>query len=186
MPNVQKGVWRSSVQLGFATTLVAAACCNALLPVRVDSFALFPLSHGMPCQALPGGALRGGFAPTHRDAGSLHFGLRLRGGECGEEDTRAPRLFAVEGLIGAGKSTLLAKLRAQEGVAIIPEPLERWQETGIFEAFYKDMTRWSFTFQMAAFVSRVQAAEKALKDASDSDDPARVTSLVGERSWYIY
>jgi len=65
---------------------------------------------------------------------------------------------------------------AQQGVAIIPEPLEKWQETGIFEAFYKDMTRWSFTFQVAAFISRVQAAEEALKDKE-------AHAVIGERSW---
>jgi len=68
-----------------------------------------------------------------------------------------------------------AKMHKQ-GVTIIPEPLDKWQETGIFEAFYKDMTRWSFTFQVAAFVSRVQAAEEALKDHS-------AQAVIGERSW---
>jgi len=113
------------------------------------------------------------------------------GGEMAARDM--PKLFAVEGLIGAGKSTLLAKLRDEEGVAIIPEPLEKWQETGIFEAFYKDMTRWSFTFQMAAFVSRVEAAEKALEEAAleqaetrkknGDSDKTKTKSLIGERSW---
>lgn len=146
MAHLQKGMWRRSMKLGFAGTLVAAACCNALLPIRVDSFAIPPLSHALPPPGAGGvAAAPGVFTRTHRDAARLHIGLRLRGGECtppppnagavlqaqvavsGEGDACAPRLFAVEGLIGAGKSTLLAKLRGQEGVAIIPEPLERWQ-----------------------------------------------------------
>lgn len=173
------------VQKSFAGTIFAAACCNALLPVPADSFLLSPLSPISKPSAL-----------TRMDRANSHFGLRLRGGECTPPPAHAvtsmqthagcgnealgSKLFAVEGLIGAGKSTLLSKLREQEGVAIIPEPLEKWQETGIFEAFYKDMTRWSFTFQLAAFVSRVQAAEKALEFA---DSARRITSLIGERSW---
>ena len=69
----------------------------------------------------------------------------------------------------------------QDGFAIIPEPLDKWEETGIFEAFYKDMPRWSFTFQLAAFVSRVQAAEDALAQAEAAGAPA--PRLIAERSW---
>ena len=170
------------LQRGCAAALVAAACCNALLPVPADSFALSQLP------------------PPAPEAASQRFSLHLKGGERSPPppsrlatsmqahgsgvlaSSSGPRLFAVEGLIGAGKSTLLAKLRGADGVAIIPEPLDKWQETGIFEAFYKDMGRWSFTFQMAAFVSRVQAAEEALQSAA-ADPDRSLTSLIGERSW---
>lgn len=85
--------------------------------------------------------------------------------------------FAFEGLIGAGKSTLLARLE-QRGVAVIPEPLQAWQDSGIFAAFYGDMKRWSYTFQTSAFVTRVKAVEDAL-----ADKPS-VRDFVGERSWF--
>jgi hypothetical protein len=187
--------WRR-VEAGLTGALLAAACCQALLPVHVDSFSLAaPHTRTTP------------HAPA--EFGSARFGLRLRGGERTPPPGRAsaslqacadgggvagacsvgPKLFAVEGLIGAGKSTLLAKLRseqvspphvrvcsrasalalwarcagvawgkrrnaalasakrlhahprtallsypdtrrAQQGMRIIPEPLEKWQETG--------------------------------------------------------
>lgn len=90
-------------------TVVAVACCNALLPV--DSFALCRSGlQGHP-RARPQLSLRlrgGECTPPPAGAMEAHEGSRIS--EVGGE----PRLFAVEGLIGAGKSTLLAKLRKQE------------------------------------------------------------------------
>lgn len=53
----------------------------------------------------------------------------------------------------------------------------RWQRSGIFEAFYKDMTRWSFTFQMSAYITRVGSVEDAMSKASST------RRFIGERSW---
>jgi len=111
--------------------------------------------------------------------------LRLRGGSRATEPRQTePKVegniqnfFAFEGLIGAGKSTLLAKLE-ERGVAVIPEPLKAWQDSGIFAAFYGDMKRWSYTFQTSAFVTRVKAVEDALADKPTTRD------FVGERSWF--
>ncbi|EKX35077.1 hypothetical protein GUITHDRAFT_57327, partial [Guillardia theta CCMP2712] len=89
------------------------------------------------------------------------------------------RFFSFEGIIGAGKSTLLRKLQ-ENGVVVIPEPLQAWQDNGIFEAFYKDMSRWSFTFQIAAFTTRVKSVEEAISSTSSSSSPW----MVGERSWF--
>lgn len=112
--------WRR-VEAGLTGALLAAACCQALLPVHVDSFSLAaPHTRTTP------------HAPA--EFGSARFGLRLRGGERTPPPGRAsaslqacadgggvpgacsvgPKLFAVEGLIGAGKSTLLAKLRSEQ------------------------------------------------------------------------
>lgn len=111
--------------------------------------------------------------------------LRLRGGsrvtERGHAEPKVEggiqNFFAFEGLIGAGKSTLLAKLE-ERGVAVIPEPLKAWQDSGIFAAFYGDMKRWSYTFQTSAFVTRVKAVEDALAEKPSTRD------FVGERSWF--
>ena len=131
---------RARVQAGLAGAILAAACCNALLPVRVDSFALsppFPAGYQSRPSANPGVAnvARPSQVQSQNDFVNAHFGLRLRGGECTPPPSHAgislqacagggdgvtvtgsdgPKLFAVEGLIGAGKSTLLAKLRGEK------------------------------------------------------------------------
>eukprot|EP00960_Hanusia_phi_P034327 750995-Hanusia_phi.AAC.2 len=104
---------------------------------------------------------------------------------CSAEESSAceSKFFSFEGIIGAGKSTLLRKLQ-ESGVLVIPEPLQAWQENGIFEAFYKDMSRWSFTFQIAAFTTRVNSVESALVSSSSSSPSSSLPWMVGERSWF--
>ena len=75
------------------------------------------------------------------------------------------RIFNVEGNIAAGKSTLCALLDKSPLVKMIPEPVGVWQTDypdNLLERFYKDQYRWSFTFQMAAFISRTMALEDVL------------------------
>lgn len=135
--------------------------------------------------AARGGAGGGSRGPSEMAAAPGRTSLRLRGGSRATEPRQTePKVegniqnfFAFEGLIGAGKSTLLAKLE-ERGVAVIPEPLKAWQDSGIFAAFYGDMKRWSYTFQTSAFVTRVKAVEDALADKPTTRD------FVGERSWF--
>ena len=75
------------------------------------------------------------------------------------------RIFDVEGGIAAGKSTLCAMLDKSQLVKIVPEPVGVWQKDypdNLLERFYNDQERWSFTFQMAAFISRTMALEDVL------------------------
>src|SRR5271157_3713661 len=71
------------------------------------------------------------------------------------------KLLVIEGNIGAGKTTLLNILHKKLNVAIIPEPLNRWQEDNpeenLLNLFYKNTPRWAYTFQSYAFLTRVQA-----------------------------
>jgi deoxyadenosine/deoxycytidine kinase len=78
--------------------------------------------------------------------------------------------FIVEGNIGAGKSTFLKIINDYLHVQVVPEPHEKWQHVGgssenILEKFYSDTSRWAYTFQSYAFVTRVVAqAEYAAKN----------------------
>ena len=130
MPAIAGALRGRALQLQWRVvcSLLAAACCQALLPVRVDSFSL------APPRPRPGTASGGPCALTADLMGRARFGLRLRGGErtpppghagasmracaggdgAAAADSNRPQLFAVEGLIGAGKSTLLAKLRSEQ------------------------------------------------------------------------
>lgn len=78
--------------------------------------------------------------------------------------------FIVEGNIGAGKSTFLKIINDYLHVQVVPEPHEKWQNVGgssenILEKFYSDTSRWAYTFQTYAFVTRVLAqAEHAARN----------------------
>lgn len=74
------------------------------------------------------------------------------------KQSQAP-VCIIEGNIGAGKSTFLKIVREYLNAQVVFEPHERWQNVGghnLLDHFYKDMKRWSYTFQSYAFVSRVQ------------------------------
>ena len=78
-----------------------------------------------------------------------------------------PILF-VEGGIGCGKSTLVKKIQEHCNkknlkVITIQEPVDIWvnikdDKTGknMIEAFYDDQEKYSFEFQMMAYISRLQ------------------------------
>lgn len=71
------------------------------------------------------------------------------------------KMFVLEGNIGSGKSTLLKAVGQYLNVDVVPEPTFKWQhdhKTGnILELFYKDTSRWAYTFQSYAFITRMQA-----------------------------
>ena len=87
----------------------------------------------------------------------------------------APRIISVDGNIGSGKSTLVKYLQSCEhlGVKIftvLKEPVDEWEsiknENGetVIECFYKDQTKYAFSFQMMAYISRLASLRKIVAD----------------------
>jgi deoxyadenosine/deoxycytidine kinase len=77
--------------------------------------------------------------------------------------------ISVEGNIGAGKSTFLSLIEQWLDVQIVYEPHKKWQEVGgenLLDKFYKDTSRWAYTFQTYAFVSRVVEQEFYARNAT--------------------
>ena len=78
----------------------------------------------------------------------------------------------VEANIGAGKSTFLNAINEynSDKFNIIQEPVDEWINTkdndgsNILDKFYQDQNRWSFTFQINSFISRVHKVEENIKD----------------------
>lgn len=73
-------------------------------------------------------------------------------------------LISIEGNIGSGKSTLLKLIKNQvKGAKVYFEPVVNWQaikqnpKLNLLEAFYKDPTRWAYTFQQYAHYSRLKS-----------------------------
>ena len=71
--------------------------------------------------------------------------------------------FVVEGNIGAGKTTFLRILSHHLNAHVIYEPLDKWQKVvgteNLFENFYRDTSRWAYTFQSYAFITRIMEQE---------------------------
>jgi deoxyguanosine kinase len=67
------------------------------------------------------------------------------------------RWYSIEGTLGAGKSTMCQKLceRLPE-LSITEEPVHKWVDVGILNAFYNDPKRYAYTFQTFTFVTRLQ------------------------------
>jgi deoxycitidine kinase/deoxyguanosine kinase len=79
-------------------------------------------------------------------------------------------VISLDGNIGAGKTTLLDAVRnAIPEVEVVQEPLAEWEnlktEDGksLLTLFYEDSTRWGYTFQNCAILTRVIALKEAIK-----------------------
>lgn len=80
------------------------------------------------------------------------------------------RRFIVEGNIGAGKSTFLRIISNALDAQMVYEPHEKWQQVGgnenLLDKFYHDTSRWAYTFQSYAFITRILEIETAAKQCT--------------------
>jgi deoxyadenosine/deoxycytidine kinase len=79
-----------------------------------------------------------------------------------KQNSSRPLFISIEGNIGSGKSTILKIIRENfPELAILDEPLTEWQNVGegkninLLGLYYQNPARWGFTFQIYAFMSRV-------------------------------
>jgi deoxyadenosine/deoxycytidine kinase len=80
-------------------------------------------------------------------------------------------MILLEGNIGAGKSTVGQMLKASGHFDFIEEPVSSWQSgfaANLLALFYQDMQRWSFTFQILAFITRAKTWKEVLALTSHS------------------
>ena len=83
----------------------------------------------------------------------------------------APYIISVEGNIGSGKSTFVELLGRHIPDAIfLQEPVKEWNDVKdysnetMLQKFYKNQTRYSFAFQMMAYISRLALLKKTVKE----------------------
>jgi deoxyguanosine kinase len=101
---------------------------------------------------------------------------------------------SIEGNIGSGKSTLLANLREyfkdNNSVIFLKEPVDEWAKIKdkngitILEKFYIDQDKYSFSFQMMAYVSRIKVLRDTLKEKNIGQDKTNNYIIITERSLY--
>jgi len=103
-------------------------------------------------------------------------------------------IVSIEGNIGSGKSTLLENLRNYYSdniqVIFLKEPVDEWakikDENGItmLEKFYADQEKYSFPFQMMAYISRLKVLRDALKFIKTLNISDKKFVIITERSLY--
>jgi len=93
-------------------------------------------------------------------------------------------LISIEGNIGSGKSTILKQLKKySDDFVYVDEPVSQWEsikdsnDKNILELFYQDQKKYSFSFQILAYITRL----KSLLDAYKSN-PHKI--IICERSIY--
>jgi deoxyadenosine/deoxycytidine kinase len=108
--------------------------------------------------------------------------------------------ISIEGNIGSGKSTLLANLREHyknnDNVIFLKEPVDEWAKIKdingitILEKFYANQEKYSFSFQMMAYVSRIKVLRDTLKEKTEkvnkihNSQEKKQYIIITERSLY--
>lgn len=96
-------------------------------------------------------------------------------------------IISIEGNIGSGKSTLLNLLREKykenQHIIFVDEPVSEWNkikdgEKSILELFYGDKDKYSFTFQILAYITRLRKLLQVLENSNDDN------IIICERSIY--
>ena len=90
------------------------------------------------------------------------------------------QIISIEGNIGSGKSTVVNSLKEfykENGKSIIyflEEPVDEWVEIkdtsgkNIIEKFYENKERYSFSFQMMSYISRLAMLKRAIKYCNEN------------------
>jgi deoxyadenosine/deoxycytidine kinase len=83
------------------------------------------------------------------------------------------KIVSIDGNIGSGKSTLLEELEKKyinnPNIIFLKEPVDEWSEIKdeneitILEKFYKDQKKYSFSFQMMAYISRLALLKSTIQ-----------------------
>jgi deoxyadenosine/deoxycytidine kinase len=96
-------------------------------------------------------------------------------------------VITIEGNIGSGKTTLLTHLKEEHkdnsNVVFLREPVDEWESIkdaegiSMLQKFYADQEKYSFPFQMMAYISRLALLKEAMKNY-----PGAI--IITERSLY--
>jgi deoxyadenosine/deoxycytidine kinase len=101
------------------------------------------------------------------------------------------KIISIEGNIGSGKSTLLEHLkehfRNNKNIIFLREPVDDWETikdingNTMLQIFYANQEKYSFAFQMMAYISRLAILRDAIRSNQDKNSPILI---ITERSLY--
>jgi deoxyadenosine/deoxycytidine kinase len=102
------------------------------------------------------------------------------------------KIVSIEGNIGSGKSTLLENLRKQYAnhkyIRFLPEPVDDWEKikdnegNTMLKKFYANQEKYSFAFQIMAYISRLKILRQTIKDIIHNNECQYI--IITERSLY--
>jgi deoxyadenosine/deoxycytidine kinase len=102
------------------------------------------------------------------------------------------KIVSIEGNIGSGKSTLLENLKkyykTDSNVIFLREPVDDWEKikdkegNTMLKKFYADQEKYSFAFQIMAYISRLKILRNTIKEICEKKDETYI--IVTERSLY--
>ena len=88
------------------------------------------------------------------------------------------KIISIEGNIGSGKSTLLSYLKKKYenniNIIFLNEPVDEWEtikdknNITMLRKFYENQERYSFAFQMMAYISRLALLKEAIEKYPNS------------------
>lgn len=88
------------------------------------------------------------------------------------------KIISIEGNIGSGKSTILNLLKKyfvdDNNIIFLQEPVEEWEKikdsnnVTILTKFYENQEKYSFAFQMMAYISRLSLLKKTVEEYPNS------------------
>jgi deoxyadenosine/deoxycytidine kinase len=88
------------------------------------------------------------------------------------------KLISIEGNIGSGKSTIIKNLKEhfknEKNIIFLQEPVDEWDKirdnnnNTILSKFYLNQKKYSFAFQMMAYISRLALFKKTIEDNPNS------------------
>jgi deoxyadenosine/deoxycytidine kinase len=103
------------------------------------------------------------------------------------------KIVSIEGNIGSGKSTLLENLRKyykdDSHVVFLKEPVYDWEKikdnqgNTMLKKFYSDQDKYSFAFQMMAYISRLKILRDTIKTITSKNNNEHYV-IITERSLY--
>ena len=104
------------------------------------------------------------------------------------------KIFSIEGNIGSGKSTTVKRLQEvfknDRKFVFLPEPVDQWnlikdsQGVTILEKYYLDKKRYSFSFQMMAYITRLSQIKKCVETCND--DIIVITERCLYTDYYVF
>ena len=81
------------------------------------------------------------------------------------------QIISIEGNIGVGKSSFIDILETNYSCEVVPEPVNLWlnikdnNNKNILQTFYDDKTRWGYTFQNVACITRMMMIEETIRNS---------------------
>ena len=88
-----------------------------------------------------------------------------------------PLIVSIEGNIGSGKTTLLEYLKTHyknKPIVFLREPVDEWEKikdnegNTMLQKFYADQEKYSFSFQMMAYISRLSLLKDTIENNPDA------------------